>query len=909
MDLRAKRTAELLEHTGWLRELARHLVTDPGTADDVVQATLVVALERPGWPRDGLRAWLGGVARNVARQLGRTEARRRHRQHATARPEETASTDEMVELVETQRTLSAAVLGLAEPYRTTVLMRYFEGRAPTEIAAQLEVPAATVRVRLKRALELLRQRLDREYGDDGRTWGVVLAALAVPKPSEAVAASTPPTLLGGLLVMNTSLKIGLAAAAVLSASALLATRLPDLGGVDVPTEAVPTVQAPTLPAGPAEPAVAALDDGTRSIPAISAPHDAAPPPDTDDCCIVGQVRDAAGRALAGASVEAVDGRPHAAHILTVLDRDEPLVTNTLADGSYRLRVADQRPFLLRFTHPDHSPATVRTAFAGERHDAVLHIGSTLTLTVLSGSDGRPLAGARVGARSIEGFGSPRAWSLSGQTDDEGRAVLDHVPSGALHASAAYEGFAAGLWRLTSDGTERLDHTFRLDPEVELLGVVLDGATDEPIPAADVQCDGLSARTNSNGRFRIGGLGASAVTTRALVAHAEGYAPQVVYQKLTDAGSSHEIALRLSPAARVTGRVVDPLGSPVADATVVFRGSFQTNPFTAERNEGRVLTDGHGRFELPGLHPESTYVTAAQAPGYAVTFVTIGPLGGAPVALGDLVLTRGEVLAGEVRRRVSNANGPDTVLASLVTDRTQDVTVGATYVDAQGTFRFDDLAPGTYALELLPWDDEAARPGDDALVRRTVSLGPGSAGRPVVLELGATIRGRVVGPDGKRARAVVSLHPAEGAPALDRTEVERDGSFEFPAGDRGPFFLLASDPTLLFDPAVQDRVLAGTHDVELRLRPRATGQRITGRILNEDGTPAADVYVHYTDTRTGVRLARVGIPDEQGWFETDNLDDTPYDLLIVDFDDRYEPASMEGVAPNGEPVELELVRRR
>ncbi len=41
----------------------------------------------------------------------------------------------------------------------------------------------------------------------------------------------------------------------------------------------------------------------------------------------------------------------------------------------------------------------------------------------------------------------------------------------------------------------------------------------------------------------------------------------------------------------------------------------------------------------------------------------------------------------------------------------------------------------------------------------------------------------------------------------------------------------------------------------------------------------------------------------------NLDDAAYDLKIVDFEDRFEPALRNGVEPDGEAVDFHLVRRR
>ena len=63
--------------TDWLHRLALRLVHDVHAAEDVVQDTLLAALDRPQWARQGdvsLRAWLTGTVRNLAR-LGQRGAR------------------------------------------------------------------------------------------------------------------------------------------------------------------------------------------------------------------------------------------------------------------------------------------------------------------------------------------------------------------------------------------------------------------------------------------------------------------------------------------------------------------------------------------------------------------------------------------------------------------------------------------------------------------------------------------------------------------------------------------------------------------------------------------------------------------------------------------------------------------
>ena len=110
--------------------------------------------------------------------MARTDRRRTGRERA--RPVREASVDpaRLTERVEMQRRVADAVLALDEPYRSTVVMRYFEDRTPTEIAAALSIPAATVRTRLRRALSILRGRLDDGHAGDRRAWMALLLPLA-----------------------------------------------------------------------------------------------------------------------------------------------------------------------------------------------------------------------------------------------------------------------------------------------------------------------------------------------------------------------------------------------------------------------------------------------------------------------------------------------------------------------------------------------------------------------------------------------------------------------------------------------------------------------------------------------------------------------------------------------------------
>jgi hypothetical protein len=108
----------------------------------------------------------------------RTEGRRARREEGAAHEEATPSAGELAEQAELQRLLASAVLALTEPYRSTVLLRYFGGLSSFAIARREGVSAGTVRSRLKRALAQLKLDLDRAHGGERRAWILALVPVA-----------------------------------------------------------------------------------------------------------------------------------------------------------------------------------------------------------------------------------------------------------------------------------------------------------------------------------------------------------------------------------------------------------------------------------------------------------------------------------------------------------------------------------------------------------------------------------------------------------------------------------------------------------------------------------------------------------------------------------------------------------
>jgi RNA polymerase sigma factor (sigma-70 family) len=196
MGMKAESTAALetlLAQSGWLRRFARALVGDAAAAEDLAQETMLSALRRPA-PGGG-RAWLATVARNLAVDGFRGGARRKRREadaHALDLPaSEVSSPEGLIGDAQIHRQVAEAVTRLAEPFRQTVVLRFYEGLSSADIARRLAEPEGTIRWRLKEALDRVRADLDARHANDRGAWRAALAPL-LPAPRTDAPPSPPP---------------------------------------------------------------------------------------------------------------------------------------------------------------------------------------------------------------------------------------------------------------------------------------------------------------------------------------------------------------------------------------------------------------------------------------------------------------------------------------------------------------------------------------------------------------------------------------------------------------------------------------------------------------------------------------------------------------------------------------------
>jgi RNA polymerase sigma-70 factor, ECF subfamily len=149
-----------------LRRYARYLRREPDHADDLVQECLSRAIAKINtWqPGTNLRAWLFVILRNCHINEIRRE------QRMVSLDDDTPANEPTLTVLGSQETRVAlaevrnAYLSLSEEHREVLLLVAIEGLQYEEASAILEVPLGTVRSRLSRARQALRQALDAGLG-------------------------------------------------------------------------------------------------------------------------------------------------------------------------------------------------------------------------------------------------------------------------------------------------------------------------------------------------------------------------------------------------------------------------------------------------------------------------------------------------------------------------------------------------------------------------------------------------------------------------------------------------------------------------------------------------------------------------------------------------------------------------
>lgn len=153
-----------------LQIMALRALGDPEAAEEVVQETLVRALEalRDGRPNDPekLGAFVRGIARHVIADTQRARQRHAPLDVVESTACGTSQNDPLTALISTEERdrVRQALTRLSAGDREILHLSFFEGLTPLEIAERLAEPGLRIRKRKSRALGRLRQAFLGEAG-------------------------------------------------------------------------------------------------------------------------------------------------------------------------------------------------------------------------------------------------------------------------------------------------------------------------------------------------------------------------------------------------------------------------------------------------------------------------------------------------------------------------------------------------------------------------------------------------------------------------------------------------------------------------------------------------------------------------------------------------------------------------
>lgn len=386
---------------------------------------MLLAMEKPPREAGSLRAWLAKVVRSRALLELRSSRRRNRRERLTARPELIPDADDVVEQLEVQQQVTAAVLRLSESQRQVITLHYYHELPAVEIASRLGVPASTVRSRLARAIAAIRADLDREFGDR-RAWSLPLASLTLSQSASATATATLiATISGGVIMKKLFAALAIAAAILLSYQLI-----PDQTPVDPPTK-----NSAALPAPP----VTDIDSKDRSSPNTeAAPVAPASKPklsaettsseDTEEfptSIVNGRIWRTDGQSMEGARV-GLWQEPLAGP--SPVDADGNFHIKTIGNGttSFYVDVDGVRVGIDRKIRPNPDSETFV--------ELELDLAHVFDLRILERRTGLPIPSVKVSLiRESEGEQASISYARS---DDDGELTMRYLPSGPYRLSVS-----------------------------------------------------------------------------------------------------------------------------------------------------------------------------------------------------------------------------------------------------------------------------------------------------------------------------------------------------------------------------------------------------------------------------------------------------------------------------------------
>lgn len=199
--------------------VCKSVLGDEDAARDAFQATFLILLRksRSLWTRDSLAPWLHRVARRAAANARSAGERRRFHERRAAESRATYA-NPVDRDDEVARILHEEIARLPIRYRVPLVICDLEGRTHEEASRHLRCPIGTVKSRLSRGRERLRDRMTR------RGIGLSVGLIAA-RSAERARAAIPESLIDGTLEIVKRIATGREAVGAASSAVVLSRRV------------------------------------------------------------------------------------------------------------------------------------------------------------------------------------------------------------------------------------------------------------------------------------------------------------------------------------------------------------------------------------------------------------------------------------------------------------------------------------------------------------------------------------------------------------------------------------------------------------------------------------------------------------------------------------------------------------
>ncbi|HUJ63712.1 MAG TPA: carboxypeptidase regulatory-like domain-containing protein [Kofleriaceae bacterium] len=440
------------------------------------------------------------------------------------------------------------------------------------------------------------------------------------------------------------------------------------------------------------------------------------------------VSDASGQAIQGADVK-------------VPDRADPTVKT---DDHGKALITGLHPgwIAIEAEAPGYAPGSNVTSIGSAGGKGALAItlrkGAAVAGRVVDEA-GHPLARVHVTAGDAADWWSDRGHAEQ-TTDDKGEFAFAALAPGS-HTLSAIDGEHAPA--SSTPITVRADHPVAGVQIVMKAGAVVSGTVVDrdgtPVPYATVKVAGKGpemwriasrqATSDHRGKFALRGLARAQLQARA---ESDSAASQIADVDLASGAQVTDLRLVLDVTGTIAGTVVDEVGAPVAEVEVNAFPDLLAGASTeglALAGMSSTTTDGAGGFVIRGVPDGSYRLWAAR---HATGFDEGWGKQSTPARAGDKGVRIVLPASGRVVGKLALDNGSAPTLAYVRLG-----VVPSTPASA-GAFAIEDVAPGTYDLEIVG-------PEFAQLVKHDVKIEPGKTTDlgTIAVGRGRQLIGRVV----------------------------------------------------------------------------------------------------------------------------------------------------------------------